>query len=161
MKEKTIYEKINEVQVQLLKTELKKSGKNNFSKFSYYELDDILPVIMEKASDQGLMLVFKFGDAEAELLIIDAGNGERFVNVVPVPEIKALNGGMNVIQSEGAFMTYLKRYLLLNTFGICEKSVIDSDSFSQVEQKEKKQKRQSSRQKQADTGFVRPTNKGW
>lgn len=147
-KEETIYTKINKIQMELLKTQLKKSGRNTFSKFSYFELEDILPAIMEKANKENIMLSFKFTEKEAELYIIDTITGERFVNVVPVPEIKALNGGMNIIQSEGAFMTYLKRYLLLNTFGICEKSMIDSDEMSKAEAREARRNRVKPRQRQ-------------
>ena len=144
----TIYVKINKIQIELLNTQLKKTGRNNFSKYSYFELEDILPSIMEKANKEHIMLTFRFTEKEAELHIIDIITGEKFVNVVPVPEIKALNGGMNIMQSAGAFMTYLKRYLLLNTFGICEKSVIDSDEMSKAEAREARRNRVRPRQAQ-------------
>ena len=33
---------------------------------------------------------------------------------------------MNIMQSEGAYLTYLRRYLLLDTFQLIEKEVIDA-----------------------------------
>lgn len=147
--QETIYKKINKIQMELLKKQLKKTGRNTFSKYTYFELEDILPSIMEKANKENIMLTFRFTEKEAELHIVDIITGEKFVNVVPVPEIRALNGGMNIIQSAGAFMTYMKRYLLLNTFGICEKSIIDSDEMAKAEAREARRNRVRPRQNQS------------
>lgn len=127
-----IYEKLANVQMNLLKKPLKKSGYNKFGHFNYFELKDILAPIIEECFKQGLVLTFSFMDDYAVLKIRDTSNGELLEsNRVAVPEVKEMNKSMNIMQSYGSYMTYLKRYLLLNTFLLDEDSFIDSDSSSQ------------------------------
>ena len=59
---------------------------------------------------------------------------------VPMPEVRELNGGMNIMQSEGAYITYLKRYLLTNMFLIMEKDVVDSTGLSSKSSSKKEEK---------------------
>ena len=47
MKEKNIYEKLQECRVELQKMNLKKTGENKFAGFKYYELADFLPTVNE------------------------------------------------------------------------------------------------------------------
>ena len=129
----TIFKKIADVQMELQKVEFTKSGHNKLGNFKYFELDDIMPCIQSKCYNHDLMMQFLFDEKKATLMIVDVTNGERFCNSIPMPAIKELNKKMNVVQSLGAYITYLKRYLLLNTFCICEKSVIDSDAMSSID----------------------------
>ena len=46
-----IYEKINAVKTELLKANLKKSWKNKFAWYEYFELSDFLPFIVWKCKD--------------------------------------------------------------------------------------------------------------
>lgn len=130
-----IYKKLGNVQRNLLKRKIPKSGKNKFGGFEYYELQDLLPILIEECSKEGLSFIFSFTEEKALLHIydVDNENGE-ITNCVIVPELKELNRGMNIIQSYGSYITYLKRYLLLNTFLIGESSYIDSNA-SEIENK--------------------------
>ena len=139
----TIFKKIADVQMELQKIEFTKSGHNKFGNFKYFELDDIMPCIQTKCYEQGLMMQFLFTEKKATLMIVDVQSNERFCNEIPMPEIKELNKKMNVVQSLGAYITYLKRYLLLNTFCICEKSVIDSDEMSKMANTKKIQQKRN------------------
>lgn len=124
----TIYQKIAGIQKNLLHKELPKSGYNTFGKFKYYELEDILPAIFSECYEQELFIEFSFTNELAQLKIRNWNEpGESVITSVPMPEIVALNKGMNVMQSEGSYITYLKRYLLVNMFLIVEKDVVDSD----------------------------------
>lgn len=124
----TIYQKIAGIQKNLLHKELPKSGYNKFGKFKYYELEDILPSIFSECYEQELFIEFSFTNELAQLKIRNWNEpGESVITSVPMPEIVALNKGMNVMQSEGSYITYLKRYLLVNMFLIVEKDVVDSD----------------------------------
>lgn len=139
--ENNIYEKLANVQMELAKVEFKKSGHNKFGGFDYFELDDIMPCIMQKCIENNLLMQFDFTETSASLILIDMQNPEyKITNHVPMPEIVEMNKKMNIVQSLGAYVTYLKRYLLLNTFCICEKSVIDSDALSEINAELKKQK---------------------
>lgn len=130
-----IYKKLGNVQRNLLKRKIPKSGKNKFGGFEYYELQDLLSILIEECSKEGLSFIFSFTEEKALLHIydVDNENGE-ITNCVIVPELKELNRGMNIIQSYGSYITYLKRYLLLNTFLIGESSYIDSNA-SEIENK--------------------------
>lgn len=124
-----IYEKLANVQLNLLHRELPKSGLNRFGNFKYFELKDIIGPIIEECYKEGLVLTFSFMDDYAVLKLRDTSNGELIeCNRVAVPELKEMNKGMNIMQSYGSYMTYLKRYLLLNTFLLDEDSFIDSES---------------------------------
>lgn len=123
-----IYGKLANVQINLLKRKLPKSGYNKFGKFRYFELKDIMGPIIEECFKEGLVLTFSFMGDYAILKIRDTSNAELLEsNRVAVPELKEMNKGMNIMQSYGSYMTYLKRYLLLNTFLLDEDSFIDSD----------------------------------
>lgn len=106
--------------------DIPKSGYNKFSKFKYHELEDLLPPITSECFDQELILLFDFTDDQAILKVTNWNDAKDFVQyVVPMPEITSLNKGMNIMQSEGSYITYLKKYLLVNAFLIMEKSTAE------------------------------------
>lgn len=122
-----IHQKIARVQKNLMAMKLPKSGENKFANFKYYELEDILPAIFKECYNQELFLEFSFSLEEAQLKVRNWNEpGESVITSVPMPEIVPLNRGMNIMQSEGSYITYLKRYLLTNLFLIMEKDVVDA-----------------------------------
>lgn len=130
-----IYKKLSVVQRNLLKRDIPKSGKNKFGGFEYYELSDLLPALIDECSKEGLAFLFSFTEEKALIHVYDVDNeNSEITNCVIVPELKELNRGMNLVQSYGSYITYLKRYLLLNTFLIGESSYIDSNA-SEIENK--------------------------
>ena len=132
----TIYQKIAGIQKNLLQKELPKSGFNKFGNFKYHELEDILPTIFRECYNQELFIEFSFTNELAQLKIRNWNEpGESVITSVPMPEIVPLNRGMNIMQSEGSYITYLKRYLLINMFLIVEKDVVDSDNVKHATSK--------------------------
>lgn len=122
-----IHQKIARIQKNLMVMKLPKSGENKFANFKYYELEDILPAIFKECYNQELFLEFSFSLEEAQLKVRNWNEpGESVITSVPMPEIVPLNRGMNIMQSEGSYITYLKRYLLTNLFLIMEKDVVDA-----------------------------------
>lgn len=122
-----IHQKIARIQKNLMAMKLPKSGENKFANFKYYELEDILPAIFKECYNQELFLEFSFSLDEAQLKVRNWNEpGESVITSVPMPEIVHLNRGMNIMQSEGSYITYLKRYLLTNLFLIMEKDVVDA-----------------------------------
>ena len=122
-------ESIIKVRVDLQNATIKKSGKNSFAGFTYYELSDFLPKLNE------LMLANGINDQvsiTSELASITLWKGEES-QTYSIPFIKFdtplnKNGkpSMQDIQYLGALNTYYKRYLYLNAFGITDGEVIDS-----------------------------------
>lgn len=134
--EKDIYEKLSEIQFQLLQTPLPKTGKNKHNGAEYYQLQDILPAVKIacKQHNCGTYTNFPF-DTEnmmyrAELHFRDFDSKEEIVFEIQYPELAQLNNGMNIAQSEGAYITYLRKYLYLNAFDLIERDIIDASKPS-------------------------------
>lgn len=141
MSECTVYQRIAEIQIELMGMKIPKSGNNRFNKHKYHELEDLIPPILKECFKRELMFDFTFTSDEAILKVRDWNTPSDMASTrLPMPKISELNGGMNVAQSEGAFITYFKRYLLTNMFLIMEKDVIDADGEEPEEKKESAKK---------------------
>lgn len=141
MSDSTVYQRIAEIQIELMEMKIPKTGYNRFNKHKYHELEDLIPPILKECFKRELMLDFTFTSDEAILKVRDWNTPADMASTrLPMPKISELNGGMNVAQSEGAFITYFKRYLLTNMFLIMEKDVIDADGEEPEEKKESAKK---------------------
>ena len=120
-----IYEKINKIKEGILKANLKKSGFNKFSNFSYYELADITPTIIKLCNEFNVMTQFTFEREYAKLIIIDAENpDDRLIYLSPMEELEIK--GANKIQALGGTETYQRRYLYMMAFDIIESDMFDA-----------------------------------
>lgn len=156
IKNMNIYKKIQKVKKELSERELKKSGKNDFSGFSYYELGDFLPSIVELCTKYGLFTKIDFQDKfslnttknnSEEIITMDTKIGETatltIINADKIDEIetyscdvKELNlKGANSIQNYGGVQTYLRRYLYMNAFDIVEADMFDATEFEKKKKK--------------------------
>ena len=137
-KETSLNESIIKIRVKLQETNLKKSGKNKFAGFDYFELADFLPTLNKLMLEEGVNDKFYIKD---NLATLEIQKGEE-VNVYTMPfvlfetpvniktdsktgEVREVKS-MQDIQYLGALNTYYKRYLYLNAFGITDGEVIDS-----------------------------------
>ena len=131
-KQKTLYQKLQDARVELQNMKLKKSGKNTYSNFNYYELADLLPAINVLCKKYGLFTKFDIkreGEVEMATLSIHSG-AEVVIFSSPTAEAKIGvkkdgTGGADPIQNLGAKITYLRRYLLMNVFEIVENDMVD------------------------------------
>ena len=55
-----IYQKLQKSRVELQAKNLKKSGKNSYSNYEYFELGDFLPGVNEVCNNNGLATIFHF-----------------------------------------------------------------------------------------------------
>ena len=113
-KDMSIYQKLTNMQNDLLETNIPKSGKNKFGGFDYYELDDLLPPILMLCKQYQCSLFFDFpydleaGCYKGVLHLISWNNVEDKINVeVPFPQLEKLPK-MNWAQSSGTYQTYMK-----------------------------------------------------
>lgn len=121
-------QKLQKVRRQLIEEEIKKSGKNTFQHFDYYELSDFLPTTTRLLEQEGLFSKFNFFDGKATLEIIDCETKEFVVFEIPAPKMPILDNISNTskyMQSIGGINTYLKRYLYLNALDIAHNDEID------------------------------------
>ena len=160
MNNKSLNESIISIRVELQNAKLKKSGKNKYAGFDYFELADFLPklnelMLKEKVNDR---FYIKDGYATLELQKGEEINTYTMPFVLfstPLTYKKDKSGNflknkdgeyiqmpsMQDIQYLGALNTYYKRYLYLNEFGITDGNVIDSmdnDDLESAPEQEKK-----------------------
>jgi hypothetical protein len=144
----TIYQRLNSVRVDLQKMNLKKSGRNAFAGFDYYELCDFVPAINSLCAKYDLTTAFGVDGAQCSLFIIDSITPEiaiKFVMPFEQPSIK----GANAVQNLGGAITYLRRYLFMTAFEIVESDVSDA-TIGKEEKKEVKKEVAKSPEKKPD-----------
>ena len=119
-----IYQKLQKSRVDLQKKELKKTGFNKYSNYTYFELGDFLPSINEICNENGLATIFEFESTLAKLTVIDVDNIESKLEFSTPIEIAILKGCSN-IQNIGGTQSYARRYLYIMAFEIAESDTID------------------------------------
>lgn len=126
-----VYEKIQQVRVDLQNLGLNKSGKNKFAGYTYFELSDFLPSINQLCKDHKLMTHISFTREEATLTIINAEAPDEKV-IYTSPMYEAVLKGAHPIQNAGAVITYQRRYLMMIAFEIVECDALDSTQGKNV-----------------------------
>ena len=139
MKEETkrnLNESIIKIRVDLQKSKIKKSGKNKFAGFDYYELSDFLPKLNELMLEEGINDIFTIKDGIAKLILLKGDERQEYeipFERFATPVNKNGQASMQDIQYLGALNTYYKRYLYLNAFGITDGEVIDGMNNEELE----------------------------
>lgn len=142
--------KLNEciiaIRCELQAKNLKKSGKNKFAGFAYFELSDFLPTLNELLKKYGVNDLFTIKDGKAILTLILGDEKQDYeipfvlfdtpINTKYDNQTKSYKQvkSMQDIQYLGALNTYYKRYLYLNAFGITDGDIIDSMDNSNLEE---------------------------
>lgn len=141
MTDKNIYQKIQEVRVQLQNMNLKKTGKNTYSSFSYYELRDFLPQLNNLMLSNDIMTAFSIVKTseveEAVLEVFNSSKPEEKVDFrLPTAEVeigkkKDGTGGAEPIQNLGGKATYMRRYMMMIAFEIIESDYVDKNPITE------------------------------
>ena len=119
-----VFEKLNEARIRFQNANVKKSGKNSYAGYTYYELADILPAINKIAQELKFSCIVNFTPDLATLDFVDCEKNEKITFTSPMSSA-SLKGAMEV-QNTGAVITYLKRYLYQNCFEIVEDDTLDA-----------------------------------
>lgn len=124
-----VYKKLQQARLKLQQAPLKKSGRNKFAGFEYFELADFLPTIQTIFAEVGLCGTVSFGTEIASLTIVDVDAAEAdnpkfisFSSPMSTAELK----GCHAIQNLGAVQTYLRRYLWIAAMEIVEHDALDA-----------------------------------
>ena len=134
-------ETIINIRVELQKLKLKKSGKNKYAGFDYYELADFLPKLNELMLEKKVNDRFTIENDLAKLELIKGDEKQEYTipfKIFPTPVNKSGSPSMQDIQYLGALNTYYKRYLYINAFGITDGEVIDIDNMNSANPLKKK-----------------------
>ena len=130
---KNVYERLQNVRAELIKVEMKKSGKNTFQKYNYFELQDFLPAIQELCNKHGIVPLVSFKDNEAIMTIVNTTNKDDFIEFKCPFVLSELKGATRV-QCLGGSITYLRRYLYQTAFEICESDGFDILDKEKIEE---------------------------
>jgi hypothetical protein len=127
-----IYEKLQNVRCELQKRTFKKSGKNAYAGYEYFELSDFLPTINELMLEHKLTTSVSFNSEIATLTLINIEKPEETI-IFTSPMSSASLKGCHDVQNLGAVQTYLRRYLYVNAFEIVEHDPLDKTAGKQEE----------------------------
>lgn len=122
-------EKIIKIKNKFYETTTKKSGKNSFQGFEYFELKDFLPDLVKLMAEEEVNDIFTIKDEYAVLKLIHKEETNEYTIpfvMFDVPLNKQGKDSMQKIQYLGALSTYYKRYLYMNAFSITENDKIDA-----------------------------------
>ena len=132
----SVYRKLQAVRYELSKLNLKKSGKNKFAGFEYFELGDFMPTAHKLMDAVGLCGVFNINTAVTTLDIFDNepnGGSVQFSS----PTVMAENAKGQPIQSLGSTHTYMRRYMWLIALELSEHDEVDAVASSTLPAKPK------------------------
>lgn len=120
-----IYQKLVEMRVELKGMNIRKTGKNQFAGYDYYDLGDILPPILDVEKAHNVLSYVTFSQDTATLTLVDCDKPEdRIIFTSPMAE--ATLKGAHAIQNLGAVETYQRRYLYMAAFEIVEHDILDA-----------------------------------
>ena len=121
-----LYEKLQEARVRLAEMGLKKSGKNSYGGYSYYELADFLPAVQKIARDLRFSILVNITEdgARATLTLVDSEKVSDHI-VFSCPLSTAQLKACHPVQNLGAALTYTRRYLYTMAFEIVEADMVN------------------------------------
>ena len=106
---------------------MKESGRNNFQKYNYAELKDIVPIVRDICKRYKLKTKFDwdYENNVMTLTVTDREDGSSDVSVIPLAPLSAGDPG-KYMQDIGRIQTYARRYLYLQCFDIAVPDEIDN-----------------------------------
>lgn len=119
-----VYEKLQKVKFELSQIQFKKSGKNDYAKYDYFELGDFLPHIIKLCTEVKLCTFVDFEKEHVCLNIVDIEKPEDFISIQSPMSTASLKGCHDV-QNLGAVQTYLRRYLYMAAFDIVDTDIVN------------------------------------
>jgi hypothetical protein len=123
-KKLNVYQKLQKCRVELKTLPIKESGNNKFAGYTYMELGDFLPHIVDLCDKHNLCTVISFAELASLTIINSELPTEQIVFFSPMST--ASLKGCHEIQNLGAVETYLRRYLYVSAFDIVEHDALDS-----------------------------------
>lgn len=120
-----IHEKINELRVCFLKQPHRKTGKNAFAGFSYFELPDFIPQVLADCKKHGICPHFHINDATAFLDLYNVEKPEEKLTF-SAPFGGCQLKGCHEVQNIGASITYMRRYCWGMALELVENDAVDA-----------------------------------
>lgn len=124
-----VFEKLNKARVMFQEANVKKSGQNKYAGYTYFELNDILPICNKICNEIKAVCVLNFTESVATLQFIDCEKTDDVITFTS-PMSEATLKGCHKVQNLGAVETYIKRYLYQNCFEIAENDALYSEPIN-------------------------------
>jgi predicted dehydrogenase len=118
----SVFKQLQKARTMFLSAPIKKSGKNKFAGYEYFELGDFIPTIHNIFDSVGLCGVVRFTNDVASLTVYGDEGSIEFTS----PMVYAENTKGQAIQNLGSTHTYLRRYLWLMAMEIVEHDSVDA-----------------------------------
>lgn len=109
-----------------LERSIKQGGTNRFQKYSYFRLDDIIPVVVEFMEKENMISWFDMKKRRAKLTICDLDSNTCAEYRIPLPKVEKANT-TEAMKTIGALQTYAERYLYLQAFEIVVPDTIEQE----------------------------------
>ena len=133
MEKMNIYGKTIALKNEIIKLGLKKSGKNDYSKYDYFELGDFLPDVIRLQGELGIDDTINITKEIASIRLTNVDDANDFKESgIPYEEAQMLAKGgapskVDNIQRLGATVSYLQRYLYKLVYNITEKDMVEAN----------------------------------
>lgn len=125
-----IYDKIMTARLLFLESNPKKTGKNSFQNFNYFELSDIIPAATRICNNLGLYTEINLTSKMATMKVVNIDDPKEIILYhLPVPEINGKDSN-KLLQDTGKTETYLRRYLYLLFLDIAVPDEVDSQDMN-------------------------------
>jgi len=122
----SVFKQLQKARTMFLSSDIKKSGKNKFAGYEYFELGDFIPAIHKIFNEVGLCGVVRFTNDTASLTVYDVEDVAHGNIEFTSPMVFAENSKGQAIQNLGSTHTYMRRYLWLMAMEIVEHDSVDA-----------------------------------
>lgn len=140
-----VFEKLNLARIQFQQANKKMSGWNDYSKYNYYELSDILPEVNMICNNIKAVCIVRYEKDMAFLDFVDCEKPDDKITFTS-PMSEANLKGCHAVQNLGAVETYVKRYLYQACFEIVENDALDGTMNPNQKQNQPTPQNQQSQQ---------------
>lgn len=120
-----VHRKLSAARQKFHTLKLRKTGKNTFAGYEYFELGDFLVPALAVFDEVGLGGYVSFDRETASMTIVDLDNPEDRI-VLTSPMGSAALKGCHEVQNIGAVETYQRRYLWVAALEIVEHDALDA-----------------------------------
>jgi hypothetical protein len=125
-KPKNVHQRLSDARAKFHALSLKKTGKNTFAGYTYFELGDFLIPAMQVFRECGLgTSPVTFSEGVAVMLIVNLDDPNDYIGLESPMGSAALKG-CHEVQNVGAVQTYLRRYLWVNALEVVEHDALDA-----------------------------------
>ena len=119
-----LYQKVAKIKGEMSSMKFSKTGRNSFTKFNYFQLDDFEPTLEKLCSQYGIVTYFMFALDVARMVVVDADDPTQKIEVDSPVDV-SFGKTSSKMQDIGAMQTYARRYLFMSFFGITESDFLD------------------------------------